>query len=212
MNKFLNLFKTIDTFIFAQIDVLKTKPEYNQLIEGIARIDDEIKDFVKLAATVVFLGAPLVIIALIWYGNTQLTSQIQIRKDFIKLASSIIENSKQIQESSAKIISSTPVDSQTGFNSRLSQILTTAGVDVEKIQVSNFVREDTAGNIIRSEGDFRFTNLTTDELTKLFIALLTKERMKISTIRVTKGQNNMLNGNFRVVHFGKTEVIDDSEE
>lgn len=205
-NQISKLLKRIDLFFFDQIDEIKKRNEFTNLTDFISKIDDEYKDYVKLAATAAFIILPFVFTFFLWLHNMGLAKDVEIRKEFITLSSEIINSHKQIGTSSSKIISKNAIDEKSGFNVRLSSILSSAGVDVEKIQVSNFVRENTAGNIIRSEGDFKFKNLTTDELTQLFTSLIVKEKMKVSSIKIAKTPGNLLNGNFRVVHFSKTET------
>ncbi len=207
------LFKKSDLFLFNKVDELKKKPDYAKVQEFIGKIDDEFKEVAKIIATAAFLLLPFIFLFIFFLHNMGLHEDIAIRKEFINLANEIIASHKQIGSSSQRIISTSPIEGQGGFNSRISNILSSSGTDIEKIQVSNFLSEDIAGNIIRSEGDFRFTAMTTEELANLFIALVTREKMKVSTISVRKNmKTNLLNGTFRVVHFAKNEGASTNNE
>jgi hypothetical protein len=199
-----DIYKKVDLFMFNKLDEFKQSPGYSRVQETIGKIDDEFIDIAKVAGTIVFILVPFIFAFIMMLNNSSMKDDISYRKEFITLANEIIANQKQIGSASRLIISQNTLDSSGGFSSRLSSILAGVGVDIEKIQVSNFESEQIAGTIDRSEGDFKFNALTTEELSQLFIALISKEKMKISNINIRKNiKTNLLNGTFRAVHFGK---------
>ncbi len=205
MSKQTNLFQKLDLFLFNKVEELKNKADYSKIQEAIGKIDDDFKDVAKIIATAVFLCLPLLFSGIVFMMNVNLNHDIEIRKEFIGLANEIISSNQQISDASKQIISLNPIEGQGGFNVRISQILSASGVDVEKIQVSNFISENIAGGIVRSEGDFRFSALTSMDLSNLFSSLVAKEKIKISTVSIRKNRKtNLLNGTFRVVHFSKS--------
>jgi hypothetical protein len=211
-NKRESLLKKIDHTLFNAVDELKNKPEFSQFSESVTRIDDEIRDIAKLSATAVFLFLPFLLVVFLWMHNIGIQNDIEIRKDFIKIANEIKSTKNQIGESSRKIISSNPIEGGGGLLMRLSNNLTSVGVDVDKIQISDMSQEDIDGNLQRSEGDFKFTAITTEELSKTLSYLITREKMKISSIKVKKNKSsNLINGSFRVVHFSRVTVAVEKE-
>lgn len=198
----LPLFRRIDQAIFERIDKFKQTPNYNPIQDFYNSLEEEQqKVFKGLVILSIFL-LPLMGLGMIWWQNNKFREDLALRRSLISKANEIIGQSQSLQEITPVVFSGNPIDSQSMMSSRLSTLLSGVGVDLSKIQVSEFDSSNISSSVLRSESKFAFTNMSTDELMNVLTAMIQREKFRVSSIDIKRsGENNLLQGTFQAIHY-----------
>lgn len=207
------LFKKIDREIFSRIDKFKLTPGYNQIQDFYNSLEEEQQKVFKAAVILVMFLIPAVFLGMFWWQNNSLREDMNTRIALITKANEIIGQKTSLRDVAPNVLSDNPIDGQSMMTSRLSNILSQANIDLSKIQVNNYEGNLTSGTIMRSEADFQFTNLSTDELVNIFTAMITREKFRVQSVSITRNNDtNMLKGQFHAIHFGNAANAPAEEE
>jgi hypothetical protein len=200
--KKLPLFRRIDQGIFERIDKFKQTPNYTPIQDFYNSLEEEQQ---KLFKGLVILGIfllPLLAIGAVWWQNKNFREDLALRRALISKANEIIGQSQSLQEIMPVVFSENPIDSQSMMTSRLSSLLSSSGVDLSKIQVSEFDSSNISSTVLKSEAKFSFTNVSTDELMNILTAMLQREKFRVSAIDIKRNNdNNLLQGTFQAIHY-----------
>ena len=140
-----------------------------------------------------------------------LRSDLEKRTSIIARAQQIIGQGQSVRAVAPQILSMNPIDSQSMMTSRLSTLLSTMGVDLSKIQVNQFSSSMVSSLVMRSEADFAFSSVTTDELMNIFIGMIQRERFRVESVNIERNaETNTLQGQFHAIHF--SQVTNAEEE
>jgi hypothetical protein len=206
------LFKKIDRGVFERLDKFKTSTSYSGIQDFYNGLEEEQQKFFKAVVILFIFIIPALFLGLVWWQNNRLKADLETRIDLISKANQIIGQRQGLREISPRVLSDAPIDGESMMSSRLSNLLSSASVDLSKIQVSNYSGDVTAGNIQRSEADFQFTNLSTDELMNVFIGMIQREKFRIQSVNIKRnGDTNLLQGTFHAIHFGNAQNVEGEE-
>lgn len=206
------LFKKIDKDVFERIDKFKLTPSYSGLQDFYNGLEEEQQKFFKLVVILFIFLLPAVILGLVFWQNNNLKEDLETRMALVSKANEIIAQKQGLEEVSPNVLSDNPIDGESMMTSRLSNLLATVGVDLSKIQVSNYTGELTSESIMRAEADFQFSNLSTDEMVNMFTAMIQREKFRIQSVKVERNaETNLLQGKFHAVHFGDAQNVEEEE-
>jgi hypothetical protein len=204
------LFKKIDRAVFERISKFKLTPGYNNLQDFYNGLDEEQQKVFKAGVVLGIFLVPMMILGLFWWQNNSLRNNLETRINLITKANEIIGQRQSLRNISPMILSENPIDGESMMSSRLSSLLSASGVDLSKIKVSDYTGELVSGSIQRSEADFKFTNVSTDELMNIFSNMIQREKFRIQTVDIVRNnETNMLQGKFRAVHFGNAQNLEE---
>lgn len=200
--KSLPLFRKIDQAIFERIDKFKQTPNYHPIQDFYNGLEEEQQKLFKGIIILLIALLPALGLGFILWQNNKLKDELALRSSIISKANEIIGQSQGLQEITPQVFSQNPIDSDSMMSSRLSQLLSTMGVDLSKIQVDNFSSESISSNVMKSEADFKFNNVSTDELMNTFTAMISREKFRISSVNIKRNADtNMLQGEFHAIHY-----------
>jgi hypothetical protein len=206
MEEKIPLLKRFDAFVFAKLDEFRKTPGHQKMLEGYAGLDEDQQKFAKWGMLLTIFLLPLTIVGVVWWQNLSLDKELASRIALVESMQKIIAQSGEIGGLTNSIASPNALTSDSDLTSRLSSVLGSSGIDVSKIQVSNFASDSVTKDLTRSEADFRFQGLSTEQLVSVFTALLQRERFRISAVEITRNaENNTLDGNFHGIHFGAVQ-------
>ena len=206
------LFKKVDREIFSRIDKFKLTPGYNQLQDFYNSLEEEQQKVFKAVVILLIFLLPTMVHGLFWWQNNSLREDMNTRMALISKANEIIGQKSSLRDVSPNILSDNPIDGSSMMTSRLSNILSAASIDLSKIQVSNYEGTMTSGTIMRSEADFQFTNLSTDELMNIFVSMIQREKFRIQSVNISRNnETNLLKGQFHAIHFGNAANVAEEE-
>lgn len=211
--KKLPLFRKIDQAIFERIDKFKQTPNYNPIQDFYNGLEEEQQKLFKGVVIVMIFLLPFMGLGLIWWQNNNLKNEQALRTSIISKANEIIGQSQGLQEITPQVFSMNPIDSDSMMSSRLSQILGGMNVDLSKIQVNGFESQSISSNVMKSEADFQFSNVSTEELMNIFTAMISREKFRISAVDIKRNNDtNMLQGTFHGIHYSTFSANSEDEE
>lgn len=208
----LPVFKKIDRAVFERIDKFKLTTSYNNIQDFYNGLEEEQQRVFKGAVILAIFLIPAMLISFILWRNNTLKEDMSTRVALINKANEIIVQKQGLRDISPNILSLNPIDGASMMTSRLSNLLSSIAVDLSKIQVSNYTGEITSGTIMRSEADFTFTNLSTDDLMNIFTNMIQREKFRIQSVEITRNADtNLLKGQFHAIHFSNAQQSAEDE-
>lgn len=204
------LFKKIDRELFERIDKFKLTPGYNNIQDFYNGMEEEQQKVFKALVLLVLFTIPLLLLGLLTWQNNNVKKDLETRVSLISKANEIIGQRQSLRDVSPAVLSENPIDGESMMTSRLSNLLTSMSMDLSKIKVSNYNGELTGGSIMRSEADFQFNNLSTDELMNIFRTMIQREKFRIQSVDIKRNaETNLLQGQFHAIHFGNAQNVEE---
>ena len=201
-NKKIPLFKKVDKAVFERIDKFKLTPNYNSVQDFYNGMEEEQQKLFKGALILVLAVLPTVILGTLWWENQKVKADLNLRSSIITKAQEILAQNQGVREVAPQIFSQNPIDSDSMMTSRLGNMLQSSAIDLSKIVVKDFESNMVTSGVMRSEADFAFTNLSTDELMNVFTNMIRNEKFRIQEVNITRNPDtNMLQGQFHGIHF-----------
>jgi len=204
------LLKKIDLAVFEHIDKFKTTPSYVNLQDFYNGMDEEQQKVFKAFLLLAIFLLPTIFLGLVYWQNNNLKKDLLTRTALVSKANEIIGQKKSLRSISPGILSQNPIDGQEMMSSRISSILSTLGMDLGKIQIDNYTGELVSTGVMKSEADFKFTNISTDELMNIFINMIQREKFRIQNLSIVRNADtNFLNGEFHAIHLGNNQNVEE---
>lgn len=202
MDEKISLLKRIDLYLFAKIDVLKQTQEATKTLELFSNLDEEQQKVTKWLMLVGVIFVPFILVFMLWLQNYSLSGDLDMRKKIAIKAQDILAENQQVQDVSQTMLSATGLMDQADLTNRLSTILPGVGVNLSKINISSFDSQN-VDQLIKSDVDFKFDNLSNEELVSLFTALISREKFHISSVEIKRNdKSNLVEGIFHGIHLG----------
>lgn len=200
--KSLPFFRRIDQTVFDRIDKFKRTPNYNPIQDFYNSLEEEQQKLFKGIVILLIFALPLLGLGMISWQNNNFKADLAMRTSIVSKANEIIGQSQGLQEITPQVFSQNPIDSQSMMTSRLSSLLSSMAVDLSKIQVNDFTSESISSHVMKSEANFVFSNVSTDELVNIFTTMISREKFRISSLEVKRNADtNMLQGKFHGIHY-----------
>lgn len=207
------LFKKLDTSIFAAIDKFKQNPNYNTLQDFYNSLEEEQQKIFKASVILALFAIPLIFLSLMWWQNNKLKADLDLRLLMVENINKITGQNQGLKNIAPSVLSMNPIDSESMMTSRISNLLSSISIDLAKLQVSDFNSNNVSDKTLKSEADFAFTNLSTDELMNLFTSMIQREKFRIQSVKITRNaDSNLLNGQFHAIHFSSLLGSESEEE
>lgn len=211
-NQSVPLFKKIDQRIFEGLDKFKSSPNYNSLQDFYNGLEEEQQKLFKGIIILLIFLIPVGIMGLLNWQNSNLNKDLELRKSIITKASEIMGQGQGIQEISPRVFSMNPIDSDSMMNSRLSSIASSSGIDLSKIRIENFSSDVISSTVNKAEADFKFNNLSTDELMNLITNMIQQDKFRISNINIKRNPDTfMLSGIFHGIHYSNYSANEEQD-
>lgn len=207
--KKLNLFAHIDQFLFKLVEQLRQKKEYQDVETSFSHLDHEIKEWIKRLLAVTIFVSPLVVVSLLNNFNNRLKEDINHKKQLIQYANDIIVNTNQAKRARRMAIAKGPINNEMDLINTITQALSSSAIDTSKIKTSNYERENLDGNIVFSQIDLKFDNLSAQEMYSMLTALATRAKLSIEKIAIKKDEKKkMIFGQMALHHYAE-DIIDE---
>lgn len=205
-------FKKVDKAIFERIDKFKQTPNYNSVQDFYNGMEEEQQKAFKGVMILALLALPSVLLATLWWQNNKVREELNLRTSIITKAQEILGQNQGIREIGPQIFSQNPIDSDSMMTSRLGNMLQSSAIDLSKIIVKDFETSMISSGIMRSEANFSFNNLSTDELMNVFTNMIRNEKFRIQDVSINRNPDtNMLQGQFHAIHFSLVSSTGEEE-
>ncbi len=202
----LPFFKKIDLLVFDRISKFKLTPGYNNIQDFYNGLEEEQQKFFKAIVVLGLFLIPILFLGLVWWQNNNLKLDLKTRIALISKANEIIGQRQSLRNIAPSILSDSPIDGESMMTSRISNLLSSVGVDLSKIQISNYTGQLSSGSIMKAEADFKFSNLSTDELMNIFSNMIQREKFRIQSVDIVRNSDtNLLQGKFHALHYGNSQ-------
>lgn len=200
--KALPLFRRIDQAIFERIDKFKQTPNYNPIQDFYNGLEEDQQKLFKGIIILSIVLLPMLGLSMILWRNDAFKEDLVMRTTIVSKANQIIGQSQGLQDITPQVFSSSPIDSASMMTSRLSSILSSAAIDLSKIQVKDFNSTSISSNVLKAEANFAFNNVSLDELVNIFTTMISREKFRISSVEIKRNSDtNMLQGQFHAIHY-----------
>ena len=204
------LFKKIDRAIFERLDRFRLSPGYNNVQDFYNGLDEDQQKVFKSVIVISIFIVPIIFLSILWWQNSIIKTDLKARVDLISKANEIIGQRESLQNIGPNILSTSPIDGQSMMTSRVSNILSSSGMDLSKIKIEDFASDISSGNIIKSEANLKFSNFSTDEMINMLLNLIQREKFRIQHANISRNSdNNLLNGRFHIVHLSVAQNIEE---
>lgn len=212
LNGQMTTFKKVDREIFERLDKFKLTPSYNSLQDFYNSMEEEQQRLFKALIIFTLFFIPLCGLGFIAWQNNNLKDDLKIRVALVSKANEVIGHKQGLENVGPSVLSTNPIESESMMTSRLSNLISAIGLDLSKIQVSNYASELISDGIMRSEADFSFTNISTDELTNLFSSMISREKFKVQSVKISRNADtNLLQGQFHAIHFSDISALEEEQ-
>jgi hypothetical protein len=203
-NEKLVLFKRIDTFFFEKIDQLKKTPNYNSFLDFYNGLEEETQKGIKALVVLLIFLFPVIFLSFFIWQNDKLKKDLSLRIQVLSKANQIIGQKKSLNQIKFNVLSQNPIDSDSMLTSKLSGLLTSTGVDMTKIKISDFQSEDVSSELYRTQSKLNFNSFSTDELMTLITTLIQREKFKVSDVSISRNaSSNLLQGYVHLIHLSQ---------
>ncbi len=204
------IFRKIDQAIFERIDKFKQTPNYTPIQDFYNALEEDQQKLFKGVVILAIFLLPLFGLGIVSMQNSTYENDLNLRTDIVSKANEIIGQSQGLLEIAPQVFSPNPIDSQSMMTSRLSGLLSSAGIDLSKIQVNGFESVSISSSVMKAEANFAFSNLSTDEMVNLFTAMISREKFRISSVDIKRNSNtNLLQGQFHAIHYSSVVSVGD---
>ena len=209
--KKLNIMKSIDLFIFKQVDNLLQHSEFQKISDSFASLEEKVQETIKVILMVLTISIPLIIIFVFYSLNVSKKERAEVKTQLIKTANTLIQKKSLIKSEELRTLSNKYINSQRGLKSTIDSNLSLINVDSNKVQINDFNSEDLDGLISKLSAGLSFKGLTAEGLIALFNSLNAKLKIKIDEVSIRKNEStNSLDG-IMTIHYYSKEVADDEE-
>lgn len=208
-----SIFRKMDQAIFEKLDGFRTSTNYNILQDFYNSLEEEQQKIFKLGVISLIVFFPLMLLGILTWQNSNLNKELALRSSIVIKAREILDQRSKLDEVAPQVMSNQPISEQSQMSATLSRLLSTMGVDLSKFQVNNFETTAISATVRRSEADFAFTNLSTDELMNTFSVMLQREKFKISQVDIKRNSDtNLLIGSFHAIHLASGASAESESE
>ncbi len=202
--KNINIIKSIDLFIFKQIDSITQTAEYQKVSDAYSGLEERAQEAVKVILMIITLVFPILFLFIFWSINSAKKEEIEIKDKLINTANALIQKQSILRTEERRILSMKFIDSQNSLKNTITSSLSSAAIDGAKIQISDFQSDDLDGLITKVSAKLSFKGLTSSDLISLFSSLGAKLRIKMDEITIKKNETtNNLDGLIDIHYFSK---------
>src|SRR5690606_2525773 len=123
------------------LDKFKLTPSYNSLQDFYNSLEEEQQRLFKAMIIFILFLIPLCGIGFLAWQNNSLKEDLKVRIDLVSKANEVLGHRQGLETVAPSVLSSNPIEGESMMTSRLSNLLSASGLDLSKIQVSNFNSE-----------------------------------------------------------------------
>lgn len=198
------LIKRIDELIFKQVDELKNHPQLQSVLTQLDALPDTRQKIIIHSLSYFFVLLPFLIIVVVFAGNYSLKSEIDLKEKILLEMGENGQKQSQLNTIGRNVLGATPLTSKSDLERTLNNIARRYQVAGNNINVKKFESFSTGGNLNKTEATIVFEGLSTKNLTDFMRDLLSREKIKVADMRVSKDvKKSTLTGELQIVHFGK---------
>lgn len=204
--------KPVDNFLEKKVAEFKSHPQYLRFLDFYNSLDEVEQKFALGLATSLTVVLPLFFVFTLYLSNSTVSEELDFRHQIAARAQEIIDQNAKANSATRAILSTNFFADQASVNARMSNLLPSLNISPASIQISSFASENLSGNVVRSELDMRFQNLSNQEVMSLLSLLMAREKFRISSVKITKdSKEDNLNGQFHLIHYAEVLLAEEQQ-
>jgi hypothetical protein len=200
--------KSLDLFLLDQIDKIKETPGYQKMLDAFSSSEENTQFIIKYVLMILTTVIPLSICLIVYLYSSSLRSDLAVKESIIKSSANIIANTQEVQKISRTVFGQN-LDSQNQLKSKISNTLSSSGIDSSKVSISNFNLEE-GDSLNEMTAGLKFNSFSSENFYGFINNLVLRDKIKIDEIDVKKNKaTNLLDGILSISYHSK--VSSDNE-
>lgn len=202
--------KKIDSLIFKEIAKLENSESYQKVSDLYSSFEDNVQKIVKSCIMLAVIVVPLLLVLLFKFSNNSLNDELNLKKDLIISANTLIKSKNEIKRVSRVQIGKQFVESSEEIKKNVLGMLNLAGVDSSKVKISNIDITPEASLITKVKADVKFDGMSNNDIFSFLTNLTSKLKIRIDEISLKKNDSTkLLDGVFTMNYFSKAEILNE---
>jgi hypothetical protein len=200
--------KSLDLFLLDQIDKMKESTSYQKMLDTFSSSEESIQFIIKYVLMILTVIIPLSLGFFIYLYSSSLRSDLTVKEDIIKSSSKIIAQTQDVQKMSRTIFGQN-LSSQNQLQSKISNTLSSSGIDSSKVLISNF-NLDEGDSLNEMTADLKFNSFSSENFYGFINNLVLINKIRIDEIDVNKNKGtNLLDGTLSISYHSKVDSEDE---
>jgi len=208
--KIFDLMKTIDQFLFENIEKLKVYDQFQEFVENFNNWEEKHQEIFKgvLLGSIFVIPGFILLIFFMINGSSQ--SKLDTKYEILKVASKITSQKNEVIKLSTKYLGS-PISTKTMLDTQIKGSLGSINIDSTKVTLTSFDNIDEDG-LNKITSDIKFKDLSSQNLFGFLRLLTITKKMRIEEIDIKKNTTtNLLEGLITIFHYSKLNDSEDDE-
>lgn len=198
----INIMKSLDLFLIAQVDKLTESQSYQKIADQFSSTEENVQLIVRYILMSLTIILPLLLALFLFIFTSSLNSDLKIKEEVIHTASQIISQTQDIQTVSRKVFGS-PLETQSQLQNVISTTLANGGIDASKVLISNFSNMN-QDSVVEVSADLKFNSFSSENFYTFINNLILKSKIKITQIEVKKNKaTNLIDGILSISYYSK---------
>lgn len=199
-----SVFKKIDSFLFKQIDHLRSDPNLSRLGDTLSSLSEQESKIIQQLFTFGVLLFPFLIAGMLFYGNIQTKKSLALKKQAIEEFDMLSSNRDSLLATGPQFLSASSLSDQSDLENRVRNILSSNNIDQGKVSITNFDIALTSSTFTKSQSVIQFNRFGTMDFSNFLKNLVEIEKFKINRIKMTKDmETELLLGEIGLIHLGR---------
>lgn len=198
------IFREFDDFIFKQLDNFKESSAKQKIDDTLNSLSEQQLKIVSQAGSYAIIFIPIFILLGLFISNSMYRSDINLKKEILSEIEYFNSKKNEVENLGRRIISPHKVLNRDDMTARIRRLAQRKDIGPKSLAVANFEALEQSGNISKSEASINVRDLTSKNLSDLFLGLLQSEKVKVHEIKLKRdSKKKLINGNLKITHYGK---------
>ncbi|MCY4643473.1 MAG: hypothetical protein OXB88_02550 [Bacteriovoracales bacterium] len=197
------MFKKIDDVIGRALSTFQEGPFYSKVMDAFDDLDEDLRKVLGRWFGLIITLSPICICLYLFIVNFSKNSNVEIKKEILKLSTSFIENQKQIKQSSSKFISSREISGEKDLVDIISKMTSGSDISTTSFSLENFKKVSLGEDFMKISAKVNFTKVSLPFLVTVFKDLLEKSNIRVVDVKMEKEKENEVSGFFNVTYYSE---------
>jgi len=199
-----SLFKKVDTFVFKQVELIKSHPQVTPLLAKIEQLPDAQQKIINQVSTLILGFSPLFLFLILFFQNVSLRSELDSNEELLAVINNIASKSNELSQVTRQLAGPQAYEDKTAFEQKLRGLLAGKGIDPTNLNIQNFESGQSTEEITSFTASLTFKRLSTAQMIDVIEGFMIQDKMKISSLEIIRNdENSTLAGTIGIQHIGK---------
>ncbi len=201
-----NISKSIDEYLFLQIEHYKKSTFYQRYVDLTLKLSEESQKTLNILVSSFVVILPFFLVIFFYISNLFLKKDIENFNEILTIVSSISTNKSDIKFITNGLVISNSIEDQNSFESFISGIASKKNISPQKIKFENYESFDETG-FLKTYADLNFNDFSNTDLSNFLQALLVTNKVIIESVEFKKDDmKRLLSNKFKIMTYSKSEL------